>query len=63
MATALEQQDIRKLIIRSATMALEHYGDLERTDTGEALPAEQKADIIRANEDEWIERVCLSLMH
>ena len=63
MGDAPEKKGIRKLIIRSATMALEQYGDVERTDTGEALPAEQKADIIRANEDEWIERVCLSLMH
>ena len=50
----MTQQD---LIVRSAIMALEAYGDCQYNDTGKQLTNNEKADIIRANENSWTKRV------
>lgn len=50
-----EETDL--LILRSARMALEAYGDLRDTDTGAQMPVADKQDIITANERSWIQRV------
>jgi hypothetical protein len=47
----------QELIVRSAIMALEAYGDCQYDDTGTQLTNTEKADIIRANEKSWTKRV------
>jgi len=48
---------IKKLVVDSATMALEAYGDLKYEDNNKQLTVDEKADIIRSNEDSWFKRV------
>ena len=38
-------------------MALEAYGDCQYDDTGKQLTNNEKANIIRANENSWTKRV------
>jgi hypothetical protein len=53
----MTEQEINKLIVRSAEMALEAYGGAYYPDTNQPLAPEDKADIIRANADSWARRV------
>jgi|DEB0MinimDraft_3_1074331.scaffolds.fasta_scaffold27606_4 hypothetical protein len=62
ITAAAQAHDIGDLIVRSATMALEAYGD-SHYHNGEPLPASDKADIIRANADAWVQRVCASILN
>jgi hypothetical protein len=53
----MTQTETDLLILRSARMALEAYGDLRDTTTGAQMPVADKQDIITANERSWIQRV------
>ena len=46
-----------QLIMKSARMALRHYGDLRDEQTGEQINSSDKEDIINANESSWLKRV------
>jgi hypothetical protein len=50
------EDNIDELIVKSAEMALEAYGDV-RYEDGTQLKATDKADIVRANSTSWVKRV------
>jgi len=50
------EDNIDELIVKSAEMALENYGDLAYED-GKQLKPSEKADIVRCNSTSWVKRV------